>query len=126
MSTVIINGFTVLDRLMLISGLSKDTAAPYLSSCTYELARIMARLRDGINAEDFADGIINAAAAQVNCSATAAMMLKSEGDFSVGDISVKYGNETKIAAAEKLRCDAFAAIAHILTDEGFAFVGMRS
>lgn len=121
----VLNGFAVLDRLMLISGLNKAEAQPYLPSCAYELTRILARLKPDINAEEYADGLISAAAAQVNCTVTAMRMLSNESEFSIGDISVKNGYAAKTEIAESLKTAAFAAIADILTDEGFAFIGTK-
>lgn len=122
MSTVL-NGTAVLERLMLISGLNATEAQTYLSSCTYELTRIIGRLKEGINADDYADGLILAAAAQVSCTVAAMRMLSNESEFSVGDVSVKNGFTAKAERAEAFKRDAFASIADILTDDGFAFVG---
>lgn len=122
MDGTILNGFAVLDRLVLISGLEKSEARKYLSSCIFELARIKARVKETVSAEEYAEGIIAAAAAQVNCTVCAAAMMKNEGEFSVGDVSVKGGYKERRDAAERLRTEAFAAIADILTDRGFAFI----
>lgn len=106
--------------------MNKETAAPYLASCSYELSRILARLKKGIKAEDHAEGLIQAAAAQVNFTLVSISLFAGEGDFSVGDISVKNMHAKKLEAAEMLKRDAFNLIAPILTDEGFAFIGARS
>lgn len=106
--------------------MNKEVAAPYLASCSYELSRILARLKKGIKAEEHADGLIQAAAAQVNFTLVSVALLSGEGDFSIGDISVKNMYTRKLEAAEALKRDAFSAIVPILTDEGFAFIGARS
>ncbi len=123
--TDILNGFAVLDRLMLLSGISKQEASKHLSSCSYELSRITSRLKANINALDFAEDIIVAAAAQVFVSIVTSNAVKNEASFSIGDIKVDNGFKEKTEFAKTFRDNAFLKIAHILTDEGFAFVGVR-
>ena len=120
-----INGFAVLDRLMLISGISKEDAAKHLSACSYELTCIKKRIKKDVNALDFAEDILVAAASQVFVTVVTAEAVKSEASFSIGDGKVDNGFKERLDFAKTFRDNAFLKIAHILTDEGFAFVGVR-
>ncbi len=115
------NVFMVLDRFVLLSGLSREESAAYLPVCSSALANILAHLKPGVDAEQHAEEIAHAAAAVAFYRFALISAAREEESFSAGNLTLRQDSEAKAQYARAVRDDALATLSDLAEDSGFLF-----
>ena len=93
--------------------------------CAAAEADLAKRLRPGVSAEDCPDAFSCAAALLAAAGLLPCREANGVNAFTVGEVSIQSGGTEQGEASEALRRQAAALIAPFLSDDSFAFVGVR-